>query len=207
MVLKEAFRMQNYLDSLLSTAKSYLMTDNVVSKKQEHLRTKSNADAENETVEVPKSIIFENENITPITVIDLVMDILTEKEKLTDAITIAKASTEINIDSSISLNKTRQQISDVLTVLSNKKASEKVISGKAYKFNADGEQVPYYYDINEVTTIDYDRNKVKAIVKKLTKDCDNVSAKIDIINVTTEVDYVPKYEIGDSFEDCLNKLV
>jgi hypothetical protein len=88
--------------------------------------------------------------------------------------------------------------------MGNIKANEKQIIGRDFKFNVDGVQVPYQYNINEVTTIDFDRNKVKGLVKKLCRKSDEVSARLDELNVTVRVDYTPKYEIGDSFEDCLN---
>lgn len=208
MVLKEAFRTQNYLEGLVSEGLNFLMrTDNVTTKKQEHMRKKVNTDADDEVIELPKSVEFENEAITPNVVIDFVMDVLTEKEKLTSAIVAAKAKAEIDIDSSIALNKSRQHIAAILHVMCNIKSSEKQIIGRDYKFNVDGVQVPYQYNINEITTIDFDRNKVKGLVKKLSRESDEVSTKLDALNVTVNVDYMPKYEIGDSFEDCLNTFL
>lgn len=205
MVLKEAFRAQNYLENLIKHGILFLTNaDNITTKKQEHMRKKVNADAENEVIEMPKSIVFENENITPDVVIDFVMDVMNEKQTLTTAIATAKLGAEIDIDSSIALNKSRQNISHVLETLASIKASERTITGRDYKFNNDGDQVLYAYNINEVTTIDFDRNKVKSLVKKLNRESDDVSTKLDALNVTVNVDYTPKYEIGDSFEDCLN---
>lgn len=205
MVLKEAFRAQNYLEGLISEGLNFLMrTDNVTTKKQEHMRKKVNVDAEDEVIKLPKVVEFENESITPDVVIDFVMDVLDEKEKLTSAIAVAKTSAEIDIDASIALNKSRQHIASILHVMGNIKANEKQIIGRDFKFNVDGVQVPYQYNINEVTTIDFDRNKVKGLVKKLCRKSDEVSARLDELNVTVRVDYTPKYEIGDSFEDCLN---
>lgn len=205
MVLKEAFRTQNYLENLINRGLMFLTsTDNVTTKKQEHMRKKVNADAEDETIEVPKSTVFENDKITPNVVVDFVMDVMAEKEKLTYAITVAKAKAEIDIDSSIALNKTRQGIAGILNTMANIKASERITTGRDYKFNNDGDQVLYAYNINEVTTIDFDRNKVKTLVKKLNRESDEVSTKLDALNVTVNVNYTPKYEIGDSFEDCLN---
>ena len=205
MVLKEAFRMQNYLESLISDGVRFLVqTDNVTIKKQEHMRKKVNTDADDEVIELPKSVEFENKAITPNVIIDFVMDVLAEKEKLTSAIAVAKAYAEIDIDSAIALNKSRQHIASILNVMSSIKSNERQIVGRDYKFNVDGVQVPYQYNINEVTTIDFDRNKVKALVKKLNRESDEVSAKLDTLNVTVHVEYMPKYEVGDSFEDCLN---
>ena len=205
MVLKEAFRTQNYLDSLIDRGLMFLNSvSNVTTTKQEHMRKKVNADAENEVIEVPKSTVFENDHITPNVVVDFIMDVMSEKEKLTSAIAVAKTTAEVDMDSSIALNKTRQGIARILNNMASIKANERVTVGRDYKFNADGDQVSYVYNINEVTTIDFDRTKVKALAKKLNKESDEVSTKLDALNVTINVDYEPKYEIGDSFEDCLN---
>lgn len=208
MVLKEAFRTQNYLEELINKGLMHLTcSDNVVVKKQEHMRKKVNADAEDETVIVPRTTVFENDKITPNVIVDFVMDVMYEKEKLTSAITLAKSNAEIDMDSSIALNKSRQSIARVLNIMACCKASERITTGRDYKFNAEGDQVSYVYNINEVTTIDFDRNKVKALVKKLNRESDEVSTKLDALNVTVNVDYTPKYEIGDSFEDCLNAFL
>ena len=204
MILKEAFRTQNFLDSLINTALSFLsQQDNIVCKKQEHLRKKSNPEAENEIVEVPKSTVFESSKITPNVIIDFVMDLICEKEKLTKAIADAKSNTEIDIDSSITLNRLRQNVANTFSYMSGVKASEQVFSTRGRKFNINGDEVPYSYDVKEVTTIDFDRNKVKALARKLNTQSDTISTKLDLLNVTIEVDYTPKYEIGDSFEDCI----
>lgn len=205
MVLKEAFRTQNYLENLINRGLMFLSSPcNVTATKQEHMRKKVNADATDEVVEVPKSTTFENDKITPNVVVDFVMDVIAEKEKLTSAIAVAKAGSEIDIDSSIALNKTRQVVANTLNSMANIKASERVTTGRDYKFNADGDQVSYVYSINETTTIDFDRTKVKALAKKLSRESDEVSTKLDALNVTVNVNYESKYEIGDSFEDCLN---
>lgn len=207
MILKEAFRNQNFLSELIDSAISYLInTDNVVNKEQEHFRTKVNKEAEDEKVVMPKANIFENKNIVPNTVVSFVMDLIDEKDKLTNAITVAKRTTEVDIDSAISLNKTKQNVSSVFERMSNIKGNERVIPGLGYKFNGEGSQVTYRYDIKETTTIDFNRASVKALTKKLRNECDEVSAKIDLINVMTQVDYTPVYEIGDSFEDCIVKF-
>ena len=201
MILKEAFRYQNYLNGLLSSAEGYLYyTDNVTNKKQEHLRKLINPDAENETINLPKRSDIEHE---PNEIIAFAIDILNEKEKLSKAIDKAKASSEINIDSSVAINKQKQNFISVLNQISNIKSSEKVVKGTAYKFNADGNQVPYNYDIKEVTTIDFDRNKVKGIIKKLRNESDEVSNILDKIQIELDVNYSPIYDLNDSFEDAL----
>lgn len=212
MILKEAFRNQNFLASLVSLGLNYLQnTDNVVQKKEMHLRSKTNKEAPDEEIIATKPTLFENKNINANTVIDFIMDVLNEKEKLTEAIAEGKAKerllTDFDMDSAVALNKTKQNVAMRFGVMSNIKGNEVVRRGTGYKFNADGDQVSYFYDVKEVTTIDFNRNKVKALVKMLNKECDEISAKLDLANVTIKVDYVPKYEVGDTLEDCIDKFL
>lgn len=201
MVLKEAFREQNFLDSLISQASYFISrTENVVTKKQEHMRKASNPDALDETIEVPKSV---DVKYTPNDVVSFIMNVIDEKDKLTKAISVAKAQSETDIDSSISMNKTKQSIAKTLKAMSDIKASEKIETARGRKFNINGEEVGYSYDMKSITTIDFDRNMVKSLAKKLNKESDDISTQIDKLNVGLEVDYTPVYEIGDSLDDCI----
>ena len=84
MNLKESYRYANYLDSLLRRAYTYLgNTGFVTTTVEEHLRSKSNPDVDDETIEVQKPYDVE---FTPNQVIDFVVKVLDEKEKLSDAI-------------------------------------------------------------------------------------------------------------------------
>lgn len=202
MVLKEAYRYQNYLTELIDEAERYLTKrDFITTTKQTHNRSKANPEAQNETLEVPSLYTVE---FTPMNLVDFITKAITEKEKLSEAIVVAKKNTEIDIDASIALNKIKQGYISVLSSMSNIKSSEKKTRGTDYKINqVDGNQMSYYYDIEEVVSINYDRNDVKGLIKKLTKETDDVSMKLDAIQITTEVEYEPIWDIGDSLEDVV----
>jgi len=207
MILKEAFRYQNYLDSVLMHCKIYLdNASNVMTTQQEHLRSVACKDGVNETVILPKRVVFNNENHTPNDVIGLMMCILHEKELVSNAIASAKKNAEIDIDSSMAMNKQRQNIINTLNTLANRKSEEKISTGRGFMINVEGNQVAYNYDIKEVTTIDYDRNAVKKLMRKLSDECDKISTLKDKIDVTLEVDITPRFDIHDTFEDCMDKL-
>lgn len=203
MILKDSFRYQNFYDKLINEAYTLLiMNNNITQRKQEHLRSKSNPDAEDETI-IVKAECFENEKIVPMNVVTFLMDILEEKEKLTAAIATAKSTAKINIDATIEMNKVRQQIAGVFRHMSGIKSYETKATGRSMMLNADKNQVPYTYDINEVITIDFNRNVVKSLMKKLNEQSDKASAEIDFANITVEVNYTPKYELDDTLEDCI----
>ena len=198
MILKESFRMQNHLNAL-SSETLYFMTnyENMMSIKEEHLKSKSNPKAEDETVEVKKMT-----DMIPNMVIGLYTDVLKEKEKLSEAISRAKAKAEIDMDSALAINKAKQDAVSRLKSIAYLQASDTVTTGKDYLINSEGNQTPYYYNIRTVKTIDFDRDGLKGIIKRLQREADEVSTKIDLLNVTLEVDYEPKYDFDTSFEDA-----
>lgn len=201
MNLKESYRYQNFLDNLLSTAYSYLRNNKyITTTKQEHLRSKANPDASNETMEIAKSIDVE---FLPNDVINFVMDLLREKERVSNAIVAAKAATEINIDNAVAMNIKKHEYINVLEMMANTKPGEITVRGTGYKFNAEGNQVSYYYDVTQTTTIDFNRNDVKGLIKKLNRECDEVSAKLDSIEINTVLDFDPIYDVNDKFEDII----
>lgn len=201
MNLKEAFRYQNFLDELLGTAYNYLNNKNfVVSTVETHLKSQVNPDAKDEVIKVQKPYDVE---FTPNDLIDFVVKVINEKERLSNIISDAKMRTEIDIDVAIALNKKKQGFARVLQSLSNIKSGEKVKNASDYKFNTDGNQISYYYKINEVTKIDFDRNDVRGLYKKLLKETDEVSTKLDSILINTELDFDPNWDLNDSFEECV----
>ena len=201
MNLKESYRYANYLDGLLSTAYTYLRNKGFVTTTvEEHLRKQSNPDVENETIEVQKPFDVE---FKPNQVIDFVVRVLNEKDKLSDAIAEAKSTTEINIDNAISMNKKKQAFVSVLNGIADIKPSEIKTTSKSYKFDINGEQKPYVYDVNRKTSIDFDRTDVRNLIKKYLKETDEISAKLDLIEITTQVDFIPKWDINDKFEELV----
>ena len=201
MNLKESYRYANYLDSLLNSAYMYLGNKGfVTTTKQNHLRSKANREAEDELMDVQKPF---DVDFTPNNIIDFVVKVLTEKEALTNAIAAAKAGTEINIDNAVAMNKKKQGFVYILNGIVNLKPTEKTVTGRAYKFDINNEQKPYVYDITETTTIDFDRNDVKALIRKYNKECDEISAKLDAIEINTEVSFVSRWDVNDVFEDIV----
>lgn len=202
MNLKESYRYANYLDTLLNTAYRYLQNKGfTTTTKQNHLRSKANSEASDEIVEVQKPYDVE---FTPNDIIDFVVGVITEKELLANAIAKAKSGAEINIDNAVAMNKKKQAFVSVLSGIVNIKPSEKTTQGTDYKFNQqDGNQIRYYYNIEEITTIDFDRNDVKALIKKYSKECDDISTKLDAIEINTIVEHIQKYDINDTFEDLV----
>lgn len=200
MILKEAYRYQNYLNTLIRDAESYLMKrDFITETKQTHNRNKVNPDSTDETIEVQKPYQVE---FTPMNLVNFIVTAIEEKQKLSDAIVSAKKTAEIDIDSAIAMNKVKQNYVTILNNMANTKAVERTTTGTDYKFNINNEQVSYRYEVQEIVSIDYNRNDVKALAKKLTKETDEISTKLDTIELTTNVDYKPVWDY-DNLEDVV----
>jgi hypothetical protein len=194
MNLKECYRYANYLERITSEAKSYIINKEfVTTTKETHLRSKANSDAQDEVILTKKPV---DVDFTTNDIINLIVELTNEKEKLAAAIAEAKSKTEINIDNAISLNKKKQDFIHILNGLSNVKSTEKQRTGTDYKFNQEGNQTTYYYTISEETSIDFDRNMVRSLIKKYSKECDEVSAKLDEIEINTKVNFEPKFDVN-----------
>lgn len=205
MYLKEAFRYQNYLNELISATTSYLTTGQYTTKTvQEHLRKKANPDAENEVIDLTAERTL---TCTANQMVDFLQHLIDEKQKLTKAISDAKKNCGIDIDAEVANNRIRQSVAATLSRMGNMKPTERMTRAYAYKFNAEGNQVQYAYEVKEVTTIDFDRNKVKGISKKLIQCADEASTAIDKAMVELAVDYNPNYSVNDSFEDAIEQFL
>lgn len=199
--LKKSFEVQNYLTQLLSSALGVLAyNDNITTTKQKHLRKKSYSEATDE------EIIVKNANELPYSINKLIkfIDVLiSEMDKLTVAINDAKHFNGQYFDAMIAMNNKKRNVLRRYEVMAQLKPSESVIKGIAEKFNEAGEQVNYKYDIEQVTTINYDRNEVKRKLSQLRKELESTSDAIDEMQLASMVNYDPIFEIGETLEDVI----
>lgn len=202
MNLKEAFRYQNKLQALMQEAEYVLGKDtNVTKVETTYLRSKVVSDAADEkVVQIPETEY--SEKITEM--VEFLLFILDEKEKLFEAIRKAKNAQAFDMDGEVSLNATRQKVAQVLKRMNDLRGSEQTISnaGQGYKFNAEGNQVSYRCDLKRVTTINFDRKVVQRKLKELNRKSDETSAQIDVCLVTSVVDYEPPFDVNASFADA-----
>ena len=201
MNLKEAFTYQNFYDKLIGMADTYLTETNSTYKRTfTHLRHAVNPEAEDvvkvetQTEKLPYDVA---------TLVAFALDVLEEKEKMYAAIRKAKESAELDLDAAIGMNKTRRSLQNILTELYQKREYDMVTTGRDYKFNVNGEQVPYTYEINETLTVEYDKKDVKRMMKSLDAKCNEVSKQVARLNVNLVVEITPKYTLDMDLEDCL----
>lgn len=206
MNLKEAFRYQNFLDRLLTQTNAALSIQaNLLKTTRVHKRSEARSEAANKTEEID-----EGELIHPDMAIKMAVKIIDEREALSRAIDAAKStlsSGSFDMDAAIEGNKCRQTVARQISIALRSKASKKVERGTDYTFNSDGNQVPYYYDIEVSTKERFDRAKFKNIMKELLAEADKVSTQIDEAVVTTQVNYTAPWDVNFSFEDVFATFV
>ena len=207
MNLKEAFQAQNKIVELLDYISDYLsVEDNVMTVTEKHLRSKALAGQQDDSVDVSRKSeeMFEVGKL-----IDIWQQLMNEKEQLGLAIGKAKAGMSFNLDAAVDANKSRRAFLMTMQRLANRKSSHELQKGegRGYVFNNDGNQTTYCYDIDRIKTIDYDRNKVRAMVKELTRESDEVSIKIDEALLHTQVDYEPKFVLAGEESFIIEELM
>ena len=210
MNLKEAFRFQNKLQSLMEEAQGILGSDrNITKVENTYLRKKVMAEAEAEdetTMDLPSTEY--SEKITEVAV--FLMHLLEEREKLSAAIHKTKASLDLpaGLDGEVGLNSKRQEIANLLRRMAGLRASETLISngGTGYRFNNEGNQVSYRCDVKRVVTINFDRNKIRKMSGDLSKKSDEISASLDAALVNAQVDYVAPFDVNDTFADVFESF-
>ncbi len=199
MNLKEAFRFQNKLQSLMDEAERILADDrNITQVKVTALYKKAMPEQENETTVEPAPSEYAD-HIDAVAA--FLLHLLGEREKLSRAIRAAKERQEMDMDSEVSLNSTRQSLASFFRHMVDLRNSEKLLPGGAtgYRFNAEGNQVPFRCDAKRVVTIHYDRNRVRSYLKQLTEKSDQVSAQLDRCLINSQVDYDAPFDVNDSF--------
>ena len=207
MNLKDAFRAQNKLQSLMDEASDILQDrGNTLKVTTTHLRSKVMPEAPDAVVEESAPSEYA-EHINQVAA--FLMAMLAEREKLSAAICDAKSRPPLDMDSETGLNRARQKLADIFRRMAVLRNSEVVLTGggSGYRFNGEGNQVSYRCDAKRVTTINFDRSKIRGMATELGRKADEVSAKLDQCIVNTVVDYSLPFEINDSFDVILSDFI
>ena len=203
MNLKESFRYQNFLENMLAYAGNSLTDkEHSLTITKNHLRKKANAEAEDmiETVDVGE--FFKNDDV-----LKFMTMLVEERSKLTNAIGKAKASIGFDLDAAIETNKFRQTVANRVKTMLRFTASKRTERGTDYKFNVEGNQTQYYYDIEVEANEAFDRSVAKDTMRKLILKADKVSAEIDSAMINTIVEYDAPFNVNDSFEDVMTDFL
>ena len=191
------------MNELFSHFSDYLGEDaNVTTVNEKHFRSRAAAGQIDETLDVTDytSKVYPTDKV-----IDFLLVLIDEREKLARAIQAAKSQMELDIDTAVDVNKKRHGAIEVFREMRQLKSSSLLRKnfGTGFIFNNEGNQTNYRYDVEVVTTIDFDRNKIRATVDKLQKKADEVSAAIDAALINTEVNYVFPFDPHASAAEIL----
>lgn len=203
MNLKESFRYQNFLEGKLNDAR-YSISDRTHALKitKVHCKKKANPDADDITEVVEVEDFIPNDDV-----IAFMCWLVTERQKLTEAICTAKASLGFSLDAAIEANKFRQYTAGAVKSMLKYSPSKKTEQGRDYKFNVEGNQTPYYYDIETSHEEAFTRDTAKKVVRSMITAADKTSAEIDSAMINTVVDYEPTFDVNDSFEDVMSEFI
>ena len=206
MNLKEAFQAQNKINELFETFTDYLdIEQNVTVVKEKHFRSKA---ADGQIDEVLDVTNYDNKIYDTNKVINFLVFLIGEREKIAKAIHAAKSQMTFDIDTAVDVNKKRHNAAGVLRELRQLKSKSilRKNAGTGYVFNKEGNQTNFRYDVEVVTTIDFDRNKVRDLVTKLQVEADKISAEIDAALINTQVDYILPFDSHASAAEILEEF-
>lgn len=203
MNLKEAFRYQKFLDGLISEAFTLTRVKELsvkITEKHKYSDVDPTATDTVEVVECPKDYCSAN-------VIELAAILTGEKYNLTNEISKAKAGAGIDIDAMIERNKYRFKMIDMAKAVLRFKNSKRKESTRGFKFNVEGNQVSYLYDVEIDEEEMYNRAAIKRLISDTSIEADRASAEIDAAMVNTVVDYTPLFDVNETFDDIMADMM
>ncbi len=204
MNLKDSFRYQNFLDKLMKSASESIKNANHGLKVTKiHHRKKVNPAVEDlsEKVQLEQNF-YPNDDV-----VAFMAGLVEEKRKLTEAITRAKAGLKFDIDAAIETNKFRQNLAGSVRSMLRFTKSQYKDKGMGYKFNNEGNQVTYYYEIDVISEEAYDKTVSRKIMRNMIDLADRVSGEIDAAMITALVDYSAPFDVNGSFEDAMEEFL
>lgn len=213
MTIKEAGRYANFLESMINEA-IYLSAYGGLDSKMKtvtELHKKSEAYSEAEDKEV--IVEFTNDIDVEIEDLNKIVDSLVE-EKIALSDSIAKAKKEIvipvdkekslSLDSSIEYAKLLRNIVDnYYSNFLQVKGSKEERRSQGYAFNVEGNQVPYYYNVEIETELKFDKETFVKKSKLNRELSDKVSNEIEKAMTREIVSFTPKYSYLDKFEELI----
>ena len=203
MNLKESFRYQNFLESMMSSAgESITNREHSLSVTKKHLRSKANNDAADMDETVDFGEFHKNDDV-----LSFMLFLINEREKLTTAIGKAKATIGFDLDAAVETNKFRQTLAYRTKMMLRHTSAKRMERGTDYKFNAEGNQNQYFYDIEVEYTEAFDREAAKRLVKVISTEADKTSAAIDSAMINTQVEYTAPFNVNDSFDDVMEEFL
>ena len=199
----DACRYQNFLKNIFRDVCSHIMNNDFITTTAKTHHMSDACKTAEDKVEVSKSP-FDDSSITPDKMIKFGLAVINEREKLAEAISLAKAQADLQVDAACMINKDKRVFADYLSLMSKLKTQENESNGTGYTMNEiDGKQTSYIYKVTTVRKINFDRNFVKGVSSRLNKEIKETSKEIERFNLDVQVDFDPRWSEEDSLEDIL----
>lgn len=207
MRLKEAFTLQNKILSLYDSVIAMLTPDTFAQTKVHHIYSKANIG--NDVIEdLPQDVnrLAGDQPYDFDKLVDLAQSIMEDKQNLTIAIGRAKASCPVNMDAIKQNNVIKQKLISCLNRLDGVKSFEYEDRGQCYGKDNEGKPAVFYYPTKTTKSYNIDKDHSKAILKRLKNEFDESSLQLDELSLSTNVDFVPKYDYDLSLEQIYLEL-
>ena len=199
MNLKESFRYQTFLDRLMNEAMTTLVDRRHCFKaeKYHHVSDADPGSADKQEV-VDVGEFPDNDKV-----IRFAEALIEEKEKLTTAITKAKASIGFDIEAGIASNKLRQQLHQSIKFILSFKPKTETELGCGYRLNVEGNQVQFRYLIDVTEEDLFDRDGARDTMRKEIQKADRVSNDIEAAMINTIVEYDKPWDVNEPFDEII----
>lgn len=203
MNLKESFRYQKFLETLMTQSQVNLTTvSHCLVTEKHHMRSAVNPDATDEV-----ELVDDGEFIGNDTVMKFMWHLVDERTKLSKAIGEAKAGIGFDLDAAVESNKFRQNVHSAIRNMLRYAPTKQRRQERGYKFDINGVQQAYLYDVEVMTTERYNKEEAKRLMRTMIQEADKVSSEVDAALINTEVQYVPPYDVNDSYDDCIEAFI
>lgn len=205
MNLSDAYAYKEFIENVINNASLYISDNNLLIEDVEHHKV-SDAGIGKENFE---KIIGTGSRYKASDVIELIQNLICELENLSDAICYSKDSCDYYIESMQAVQKEKKVFLDELGFAVSKVPHNSTIkeSGRSYDMCGDGDQVVYRYDIDVEQRYIEGINDIKEELHKERKKLREDENLLKRIMLDTTVDFNPKYDIEQSFEEIMEDMM
>lgn len=213
MNLVEACKLAKNIEALKYQIADVISSPDYAAKITErHLKSKADENLADETIEREVTKMYDITTEQAIQLLDILMQ---KKAELSSAIEAAKHDIRIDVngmklayDSAIEYNKSLRDLAIYrMNRLNRLKEGVVKTTASAYRFNVEGNQTPYKYDVEIETTLLIDAKDTKNKEKNYRKLADEISTKLDEAKLNTKIDLDLGIEVNDTLEDVIDAFL
>lgn len=214
MTIKEAGRYANFLDEVkedILHISRFGLKSKLFKEEEYHKKSEAYKEAEDKVIEVEHEDVVDCDIKTLTKVLN---NIVSEKALLAASIFKAKKLISIksgdglnlDLDSAIEYAKILRNVADCYYFpLTTEKNSKEKETRRAYAFNVEGNQTPYYYEVEITKELLYDKKEFINSYKETKELADKISQKIDMAMSEEIVEFKPRYNYLDTVKEIVEK--